>query len=47
MEIIVLMALLVLVAPYIIMGVASIKIHKELKEVLNTPTDNLDLPTTL
>jgi len=47
MEVLIYLACLILVAPYILMGLASIKIYKEFKAVLNTPTDDLDLPSTL
>ena len=47
MELIIYLACIVLVAPYLLMAVASFKIHKELKEAINSSTDNLDLPTTL
>jgi hypothetical protein len=47
MEVLIYLYCLVLLISYILMGVASIKIYKELKVVLNTPTDDLDLPTTL
>jgi hypothetical protein len=47
MELIVYLACVVLVAPYLLMAIASFKIHKELKEAINSTNDNLDLPTTL
>lgn len=47
MELIVYLACLVLAAPYLLMAIASFKIHRELKEAINSTNDNLDLPTTL
>jgi uncharacterized membrane protein len=47
MEVLVYLACLVLVFPYVLMAYASIKIHKEIKEVLSTSKDDLALPTTL
>lgn len=47
MELIVYLACAVLVAPYLLMAIASFKIHRELKEAINSTNDNLDLPTTL
>lgn len=45
MEVLIYLACLILIFPYVLMGFAAVKIHKELKAVMN-PTD-LDLPTTL
>lgn len=47
MEVLIYLACLILAAPYILMGIASIKMYKVFKQVLNTPTDDLDFPTTL
>lgn len=47
MELIVYLACLVLAAPYVLMCIASFKIHKELKAAVNSTNDNLDFPTTL
>jgi len=47
MELIIYLAGLVLAAPYLLMAVASFKIHRELKEAVNSPNEHLDLPTTL
>lgn len=47
MELIAYLACILLIAPYVLMGIASLKIHKELKAAINSTNDNLDLPTTL
>ena len=47
MELIIYLACTVLVAPYLLMAIASFKIHKELKAAIKSTNDNLDLPTTL
>lgn len=47
MEVLIYVAVMLCFFPYALMVYASFKIQRELKQVLNTPTDDLDFPTTL